>query len=351
MKPLRMLKTTDWTGQRTCDGSIAHLSVLLSVCGVPVFIIRMMSLRVDSLLGRDPSSWIRKNLGIVDSLLSTFQRIQPALQQLKAALNFDKDIRVKHQFRTLSGSVRNCAEQTVVFIDRLHGILSIRGDEARRGRIFMELESAIQSDCSLESMSSASSEYQNTFPQLFDFEDELRVRLEGMKEAQDSLNSICRQIQQNVHYHHQRDMTIWSVWMSRNAAFGVLTFGALMFALGLSGISPSYSQWLFGLLNVPFGIAYLACLGICCKCLSAKYSQLSNSVLRVNEAGGTLRSIASEMICCTGEKTGALVRKSVLVSEVRVGVEKFFNFNEEDKRINSYKIEMERIISSLIELN
>ena len=33
--------------------------------------------------------------------------------------------------------------------------------------------------------------------------------------------------------------------MSRNAAFGVLTFGALMFALGLSGISPSYSQWLY----------------------------------------------------------------------------------------------------------
>ena len=63
-----------------------------------------------------------------------------------------------------------------MFIDRLHGVLSIRGNEARRGRIFMELESAIQSDYSLESMSSASSEYQKMFPQLFDFEEELRVR-------------------------------------------------------------------------------------------------------------------------------------------------------------------------------
>ena len=68
-----------------------------------------------------------------------------------------------------------------------------------------------------------------------------------------------------------------------------------MISLGLSGIRPSYSQWLFSLLDVPFGIAYLACLGICCKCLSTKYSQLSNSVVRVNEADGTLGSIASEM--------------------------------------------------------
>ena len=116
-------------------------------------------------------------LGIVDGLSSAYNQL------FKAALNFDKDIRVKHQFLTLSDSVRNCAEQTVVFIDRLHEILSIRGDEARRCRIFMELESAIQSDYSLESMSSASSGYQKMFPQLFDFEDELRVCLEEVKEA------------------------------------------------------------------------------------------------------------------------------------------------------------------------
>ena len=319
----------------------------------------MVSLRVESLLGKDPSLWIKKNLGIVDGLLSSFQRIQPALQQLKATLNFDDDVRVKHQFLTLSRSVRGSAEQTIVFIDRLHGILSLRRDEPRRARIFRELESAVQSDYSLESMStlSASSGYQQMFPQLFDFDDELRVRLEGVKEAQDSLNTICRQIQQNViavtetsHY-HQRDMTIWGVWISRNAAFGALTFGALIFALGLSGISPSYSKWLFGLLNVPFGIAFLACLGICCKCLSAKYSQLNNGMVRVNEADSTLRNISSEMICCTGEKTGALVRKSVLISEVRVEVEKFFNYDEEDERIKSYKTELERIITSFIDLN
>ena len=105
-----------------------------------------------------------KNVGIVDGPLSAFQRIVPALQQLRTAL---EDVVVKQQYIKPYQGLRNCAEQTLAFIDMLSGSL-------------------------------------------------------------------------------------------RNAAVGALTFGALVFALGISGVSPLYNKWLFGVLNIPFGIA---CLG------------------------------------------------------------------------------------------
>ena len=96
----------------------------------------------------------------------SFERLSANLQQLRTAL---EDVVVKQQYIKPYQGLRNCAEQTLAFIDMLSGVLSLR-----------------------------------------------------------------------------------------NAAVGALTFGALVFALGISGVSPSYNKWLFGVLNIPFGIA---CLG------------------------------------------------------------------------------------------
>ena len=322
----------------------------------------MASRRVESLLCKDPSTWIQKNVGIVDGLLSAFQQIVPALQQLRTPLNFDKDVVVKQQYMKLCRRLRNCAEQTLAFIDRLSGVLSLRRDEPRRARIFTEFQAIAISDSSVYSLESSStaipdSGYRKMCPQLYDLEDELRVRLEGLKKAQDALNELCGQIDQDIldvvqaGHSSRSEVMVWSVWLTRNAAFGALTFGALVFALGISGVSPFYNKWLFGVLNIPFGIAYLACLGVCCKCLSAKYAQLNNGTVSVNEAIITLRSISSEMACSTGGNTGALARKAVLIPEIRVAMESFFSDKKEEIHIKHCKTEIEQVISILYQYN
>ena len=300
---------------------------------------------VQSILSRDPSIHITKNLEFVNGLVSAFQHVVPAVRELgSGALSLD-DVRVAHQYRALCRNVHRGAQDAIVLAELVEGVVRMSRDEDRRARIYDELDSA-----------------QGAYPKLRDFEAELRVRLEGVRKMQAKLATLSQQIEQessallrstSSSSRYNGTLRKRYALLARNIAFGALSFGTLLLALGLVDKGPLYSpalnKYVFILLHISFGGAMAACLDGW-KHYSASLQGGPNGVNLVDE---TLNSFVSELKQIVlsagndGAKFGTVVHDELPVSEVKVALDRFFAVNVDSTQIETSKALLQEVISSV----
>lgn len=308
-----------------------------------------MAVSVQSFLSRDPSLHITKNVEFVDRLVSSFQRVVPAMQELESGVLPLEDIRVKHQYRVLCRNLQRGSQETQVLAELVEGVVRMSRDEDRRVGIYDELNSA-----------------QGAYPKFRDFEAELKVRLEGVGKTQAKLATLCQQIEEDsvalfssTRHSNGRGSTRRNALLVRNIAFGALSFGTLLLALGLADKGPLYSpkmnKFLFILLHVCFGGAMAACLDGW-KHYSAKYLMLQEGPnvedeTNPNTVAGNFNVFVSELkqiILLVATYRADLERVDcgeLPVSEVRVVLDKFFTADADPTQIETSKATLQEVIS------
>ena len=287
--------------------------------------------QVESLLSDNLSTYLREYLDRSRGLVSAFQRLSPALQQLKSFLNLDGDVRIGRQYRTLCRSVRHGAEQTLVVTDLLDGVQSMKQNRQRWERIDRELGAAI------EGTSTVGQQY--TY--LRDFESELSVRMEGLLRAQDKLRIACQQIkQENNALNGQSTVgSTTSFWHIRYTHFGVVALCILVL------VSPFCSQFLYGRFGFPPYLTYsLIFLGGCCSMyLMWKYQKRK---AKENEIFTEVNKLVLEIYDLGETSIRTAVRRSTFLPQVKSAVERFFN-QPDHENIEKYKAELKFLFANL----
>jgi ABC-type multidrug transport system fused ATPase/permease subunit len=300
----------------------------------------MSNPQVKSLFSGDLAAYIRRNLVSSQGLVSAFQRLPPALAQLRAILDLDKDVTVRQQYRALCRSLREAASETLAFMDILEGVLSLGRNRERWGRIDRELEAAFESG---SRHGSVLRDQQSSYPHLTDFEAELQLRVERLEQAQNKLRLVCQQIEQNMFICSQgtADLSLVSMRIAKKTVFGALTFGTFVFVLGLAGFEEISER-----LPLPLGVTILTLLGICYKVLSSRYSSLEQAKIRSNEAATTVRSIVSEVTGHARTDVRGVAYISATILQVRQDAEKFFQERNADI-ITANRAKLQSIFASL----
>jgi hypothetical protein len=262
-----------------------------------------------------------------------------------------EDVRVAHQYRALCRNVHRGAQDAIVLAELVEGVVRMSRDEDRRARIYDELDSA-----------------RGAYPKLRDFEAELRVRLEGVGKMQAKLATLSQQIEQessallrstSSSSRYNGTLRKRYVLLARNIAFGALSFGTLLLALGLVDKGPLYSpalnKYVFILLHISFGGAMAACLDGW-KHYSATYLSLQggqNGVNLVDETKANIISFVSELKQIVlsagndGAEFGTVVHDELPVSEVKVALDRFFAVNVDSTQIETSKALLQEVISSV----
>ena len=332
--------------------------------------------QVDSLFSENLFTYMRRYLDGCRGLVSAFQRLSPALQQIKSALNLDGDVRIGRQYRTLCRSVRHGAEQTLVVTDLLDGVQSMKQNRQRWERIDRELGAAI------EGTSTVGQQY--TY--LRDFESELSVRMEGLLRAQDKLRMACQQIKEENKALKGRSTVSSTTGFWPNIIPGFIRgirlgyileyihFGLVALILVL--VSPYCSQFVYDRFGFPpyltysliflGGCCYCCCYCCCCKyliskCLISKYlisiSKYFNDLIRKyqlkqakeNEIFTEINNLVSEINDLGEISVRTVDRRSTLLPQVRVAVERFFKENTEHdhENIQKFRAELKFLIARL----
>ena len=326
--------------------------------------------QVDSLFSENLFTYFRRYLEGCRGLVSAFQRLSPALQQIKSFLNLDGDVRIGHQYRTLRRSVRHGAEQTLVVTDLLDGVQSMKQNRQRWERIDRELGAAI------EGTSTVGQQY--TY--LRDFESELSVRMEGLLRDQDKLRIACQQMKQEYKAlnGHSTVGSTTSFWRNsilgsciRGCIRGCIRLGCILecmhyglVALILVLVSPYCSEILYDRFGFPpyltyfliflGGCCYCCCCCCCCKDLISKYfkdliRKYQNKQAKENEIFTEVDNLVSEIHNLGGISVRRVDRRSILLPEVRVAVERFFKENTEQdhENIQKFRAELRFLIARL----
>ena len=308
-----------------------------------------MAVSVQSFLARDPSLHITKNLEFVDRLVMAFQRVVPAMQELESGVLPLEDVRVRHQYRVLCRNLQRGAQETQVLAELVEGVVRTSRDEDRRVRIYDELNST-----------------QDEYPRFRDFEAELKVRLEGVRKTQANLATLCQQIEEDSALlfgstcpSNKLGSTRRNALLIKNIAFGALSFGTLLLALGLADKGPLYSpkmnKILFILLHVCYGGIMAACLDGW-KHYSAKYLMLQEGSnvegeTNPNLVAGSLNIFVSELkeiVLLVGTYRAELETadySELPASEVKVALDRFFTVGIDPKQIETSKAMLQGVIA------
>lgn len=318
-----------------------------------------MGLQVESFFSEDVFAHMMRHLDRSNGLLNAFRRLSSALQQLKTIIIVDGDVRVATNFENLRGAISHGVKQTLVVTELLRGVHSLKQNESWRGRIDQELGAA---------MEGASSGYQQpvSCPHLKEFELQLSTRMEGLREAEDKLLSICQQIQEKTRVLFEMDghgtvdsrFTSFFWQMLRYTPIFVLLF---IIGLGRTGYSPLlFQKLLYGAavfstneedeqlqlqdnkfpevhgkncIHFPFGLILLCVLVLFYMYHLNKYDRRK---LKKNKVFSTVNNVVHEICNLERFPVMTIVRRSACISQVKFNIERFFmeNTDEVDNCIN-----------------
>lgn len=289
----------------------------------------MSSLSVNTFLSRDPSPRIADHLELFYNLVSAFQRLVPPLQILVNDSNW-------YKCQSLCHSIIRGAEKALIFIKLVEGVLKLKQDESRKERIYAELvgENSREKH-SVDEVSDAATRY----PELCDFEAELKSRLEGVETVQREIADLCQEIEEK-----SRDLFESDPTRNQNkrtiVAFvlGSVIFGALLII----------NERFFHFTEPIF--APIAWIGSFAPAFIS-YRHFSNAVDRERvilillDASSQLKKIC----VLNDSELGAMIHETVLVLEVKVSLDKFFTSQHFERQTEKKKDELEKIIRNLKE--
>jgi hypothetical protein len=304
----------------------------------------MSSLQISSLLSGDLSEYIRRNLAVAHGLASAFQRLPPALDQLRTTLvDPNGDVTVHQQYRSLCRNLREVGSEALAFMDLLESVLSLRGDRERWARIDGELLTAsAETDLSGGDVQS--------YPHLLGFEEEMRIRMEGLGRVRDKLCSSAQQVEVDRRAlfvqsgYSSVDLMLRGVQTAKHAAIGIFALGTVIFLLGVSGISSQMAYF-----SHPLCLMFLVCLGLVYQFLYSKQSSLERDKMRGNEAISAANDVTSEICSHSVTLIWEATQKGAPLPQVRLSAEKFFKAKgeEDQENLQKSKSELRRVINSI----
>lgn len=288
----------------------------------------MSSLTVNTFLSRDPSPRIADHLELFYNLVSAFQRLVPPLKVLVNVSN-------RYKCQSLCHSILRGAEKTLIFIKLVEGVLLLKKDKARKERIHAELEGENSGkNHSVDEVGNAATQY----PELCDFEAELRSRLQGVERVQRELADLCQEIEEKSKDLFENDTT-----RNRNVraivafVLGSVIFGALLI---MNERFFHFSESIFAPVAW-FGSYAPAFIG---------YRHFSNAVNRERVIQLFDASTEIKKICVLKVNyDAAMVRETALLSDVKASLDHFFNSQHIERQIEKKKDELETIIQNLEE--
>jgi hypothetical protein len=303
----------------------------------------MSSLQISSLLSGDLSEYIRRNLAVAHGLASAFQRLPPALDQLRTTLvDPNGDVTVHQQYRSLCRNLREVGSEALAFVDLLESVLSLRGDRERWGRIDSELLTASEADLNASDVQS--------YPHLLGFVEEMQIRMEGLGRVRDKLRSNSQSVDAGRREllvetgHGSMDLMLTGVRIVKNAALGGFAFGTVIYLLGFSGIS---SRMIY--FRHKLGFTFLACLGLVYKFLCSKQASLETKKMRESEAISATNDIIDRICRLAETPTLEATQESVPLPQIRQCAESFFKTDgeEDHKLLQTSKSELREAMNSM----
>lgn len=288
----------------------------------------MSSLIVDTFLSRDPSSRIADHLELFYNLVSAFQRLVPPLQFLVNDSN-------RYKCQSLCHSITCGAEKTRTFIKLVEGVLKLKQDEARKERIYAELVGENSRETHVHSVDEVS-DAATRYPELRDFEAELKSRLEGIERVQQELADLCQEIGEKSRDLFENDPTC-NENMRTIVAFvlGSVIFGALLIINErlFHFCKPIFAPVAWSGSFAPVFISY---------CHFSNAAKSERVILILLDASSYLKKI-----CVLNDSE--LIRETALVSDVKVSLDKFFTSQHIERQTGKKKDELDKIIQNLKE--
>ena len=316
---------------------------------------------MESIFSDDLFAFIRTSEAMAYAVARGFGSLPSILREMERSVDVNSNVVIRQQYRSLRQSLAYGVSKTLDFVDLLKDILWLRQNQERWGIINKELENASSST----NYVGALSDKQSLCPHLFDLDNELVIRLEGLRKAHETLYSAYQQFEEDRRAllamigHSYTDMaltangivptdlTMSSFWFAKNATLGVFAVGTMVLVLGLTGISPFCSRLISGI-RIPLTIFFLACLAFGYRSLSRKRSSLEREQVRRDEAVSALNSVISEIVGHAGVKARAAFQmRSRELQVIRLSAEQFFSQSQLSKQIEANRVELQGVMNSL----
>ena len=315
---------------------------------------------MESIFSDDLFAFIRASEAMAYAVARGFGSLPSILRELERSVDVNRNVVIRQQYRSLRQSLAYGVSKTLDFVDLLKDVLWLRQNQERWGIINKELENASSST----NYVGALSDKQSLCPHLFDLDNELVIRLDGLRKAHETLYSAYQQFEEDrrallamIGHSYTltangvvpTDLIMSSFWFAKNATLGVLAVGTMVLVLGLTGISPFCSRLISGI-RIPLTIFFLACLAFGYRSLSRKRSSLEQEQVKRDEAVSTLNSAISEIIGHAGVKVRAAFKmRSRELQVIRLSAEQFFSQSQLSslKQIEANRAELQGVMNSL----
>ena len=259
-----------------------------------------------------------------------------ALQQLEKSVDLKSKVTVREQYKAFRRSLADGIGKLLDFIDLLIAVQSLRLKVETWKKIDKELKA-----CSLHQETDNNMDKRSCCQSLFDFEEELRIRIEGMKATHNKTRAACQQIENNLQaLLAMRSYS--SVCFSRLTGYDITHFpltrvhslfiiGTAVLLLGLTGLSSTLSKILF-VARIPLGVIFLLCL-------AKGYRSLPRRHLN-------LERIVPEICSHTRISIGEVVQKRLIASDIRMHAENLFSWHQESD-LETKRAELQEIMNNL----
>lgn len=312
--------------------------------------------QMESIFSDDFFLFIRASEDMANALAREFSRLPSTLREVEISVDVNSDVRVRQQYRSLRQSLVQGVSNTLDFLNLLKDILLLKEDMERWGWIDKELENAASS----VNFRGIITDKKSSCPLLCDFENEVLIRIEGLRKVREKLYAVYQQIQEETgalfvmvsgrSYTDvtlaSTDITLSSLWLAKNATVGVLAVGTVVFALGLTGISSFCSQLISGI-RIPLTIFFLAFLAFGYRSLYNKCFELEQEHVRRNEAVSTLNGVISTIISHRVTFQAAIQMHFNELQAIRVFGNRFFCQSSSIKEIEAKKAELQYVMNCL----
>ena len=302
--------------------------------------------RVESLFSEGLFTFITVSVDLSYSLAGDFECLPPALQELERVFDVDTDVLLREKYRTFRRSVSQGISKAREFTVLLKGILSLNQDQERWGRIDKELQAVASYSGGFDKHS--------VCPHFYDFEEDLKLRVDRLKDAHTRLSYACQEIESEkqslftalMHTSAPKSSVMLAcVWFAKNTLFGLVTFGTAVLFLGLTNFSLCCRKVL-NLIKVPFWVMFLICLAVGYKALSRKYQSLESELLRgKSSVSVAINNIRSHV----GISLAQVVWKSVSASQIKLTAGRFFSqWQQRDlEQLETQRSELQQLMNCI----
>ena len=307
---------------------------------------------METLISEDLLSFVSESHEMLNDIANELRHLPSALQVLESSLETESELSFGQQYRSLRQSLLNCVAKTIESLDLLKGVVSLKNNKDRWERIDKELRATEESSAEAETTDKAT-----LYPFLSDFEEELRIRVEGLKSAQEELRMAC----QDIEHEHQMMLavcgdrsaltllTVAGLKLAKGTTLGAFAVSSLVLVLGVTGLSPLCSRLMLDT-EIPLRFAFFLFLAIF-------YRSLSRLCTAIEENGGSARNeYAASMTSVVANiskhaKTNVVEMAMTMesVGQVRQSVSKFFSSTnqEEDEGFEEERAKLMELFKTL----